>query len=75
MRNLHLISHLFQKLSATSFRQLSQASSACSKALDTLSHLRQMRLAEQKGIFNHIKITNVTRDPLKYHLLEEPQVK
>ena len=37
--------------SATSFRQSPRALSACSKALDTLSHLRQMRLAEQKGNF------------------------
>ena len=39
------------KDSTTSSRQSSRTLSACSKALDTLSHLRQMRLAKQKGNF------------------------
>lgn len=39
------------KSSATLFRLSSQAFSTCSKPLDILSHLRKMRLAEQKGNF------------------------
>ena len=41
--------------SSASSSQSSQALSACSKALDTLAHLRQMRLAEQKRNFQSYK--------------------